>query len=218
MTMKNIFSFIFLLFAGISLVSAQLSDKLVHSFGYFAEQFFPIDVNTPLASTRFTTALNYSTYYAALQKNDLISVGVMGGATVGARIYQSPVKAAMTSDIMLQIPVFVMARIGANATPYSESRFGIAAGAGVSFTSASYFQYYNGGDLARYLFNRVDPQVVGEVTIPLGGNGISFRAHISPIAWTANTRVSVYHSLSNIEEVNVPARISNFGLGIVYGF
>jgi hypothetical protein len=102
------------------------------------------------------------------------------------------------------------------STPYNEQRIGLGVGVGGSFTHCVYPGYY-GGQFSMYRIDRLDPQVVGEVVLRMGGGTVLVRAHFTPTILNANVHIKQYNTATP-DMMTVAAGISNLGFGLGYGF
>lgn len=153
-------------------------------------------------------AFNIGAYYTLLHRNDVFSVGVDGsvqpGITFSGNGYIS---------WQAQVPVYLMGRIGANATTYNEQRFGFAAGIGAAYTYASldYVAQLNATQLVRVKRKAsfINPAVVIQATLGSFTGRAQFA--ISPASTELNQEFGGRNS-------TVPTNATQFSLGLTYGF
>lgn len=137
-------------------------------------------------------------YYALAHKNDIVSVGVDGGLQAGVYFQQG-------FAYQLQLPAYLMGRLGAGATSYNQQKFGIGAGVGLQSTFLSDSRLLQTHETIKtFLFI---PSAIAEVVI--GGNrNLIGRLHIPLLPMK-----------KQLEDVgNGYFKLSNVGFGLIYRF
>ncbi len=180
-------------------LSAQFMDKVQLKSGFiYGSYLFNIATDSsytylnPLNGGQYVN-LYFGGYYAAAHKNDIVSTGVDAGIQgwigLGNLSYQ------------LQLPVYVMGRIGAGATRYNQQKFGFALGVGMQTSYRGFFsQRYV--DIAPKFFSI--PSAVAEVVI--GGNrNFIGRLYLTP-----------FPTKKHVKDPNSYYTVANFGLGLLY--
>jgi len=186
--------------------TAQLGDKLIPHMGFFYEIInFRDQAGTGGDDSEAFYAFSIGTYYTLLHKNDVVSLGIDPTLNFGFNPFRSTTNETGIS-LLVQAPVFLMGRIGANSTKYNQQKFGIGAGIGGVYT------FYREGITKRNA-GFLNPSAVVEGTLLSGGGTLTFRVHLSlfdPSATLATNSTSFPDR--EFREVNV------LGLGIIYGF
>ena len=191
--------FFLLTFIFIGQISAQVMDRIQLKSGFiYGSYLFNIASDSsysylsPLNGGQYIN-LHFGGYYAAAHKNDIISTGVDAGLQgwlgLGNLSYQ------------LQLPVYIMGRIGAGATHYNQQKFGFALGVGMQTSYRGFFsQRY--ADIAPKFFSI--PSAVAEVVI--GGNrNFMGRLYLSP-----------FSVKKHVKDPNSYYTVANFGVGLLY--
>lgn len=188
---------------------AQLSDKLMPHFGFMFEQLRLSSTQTQGSIANSFYLLHGGAYYMLGQSRDIFSYGIQPNVHIGV----SPILAddGLRLGYMVQVPVYFMARVGANSTPYNQQRLGLALGAGASVTAIR--QYYP--DLFSDRGTFITPEVAAELTINMRGNPMIIRGHLSVLG--SNVNVGLVDRDGN--DVSRNFELDNavfFGVGIVY--
>lgn len=211
---KNLLCALILL-VSVPLLHAQ-KDRWVPSFGYMYEYYAGMETDSLIAGNqqlplRAFSAVNVSGYYVLAQKNDIISVGVMPGITFAIRPKQSVASLKLTSDLLVQVPVYIMARAGAMSTSYNQQKIGLGVGIGGSFSHYSVVNQYSATDEETIRLQYFEPQVIGEFVFNLGRGNITLRGHFGP--------VPMHSRFTLIQDVktSLSADLYNYGFGIIYG-
>ncbi|MEO0895874.1 MAG: hypothetical protein AAFY71_05720 [Bacteroidota bacterium] len=117
----------------------NLQNRLVPHFGFVQmiptteDQFGRIGLvediffNSP--TVRFYN-FHVGTYAVLFHHKDIVSIGLDQSAQVGVRLNLSNPDIPTTYNI--QVPIFLMGKLGSGATPYNQQRIGISAGIGAS--------------------------------------------------------------------------------------
>ena len=136
-----------------------------------------------------------------IHSNDVYSIGV--DPNIHGAIQFTP----GFLSYMVQVPVFLLARVGAGATPYNEQRFGIGAGIGGNY---SYFRTPD-ANLNEIELGFFAPAAVAEISFKSGGGATYIlRAHMN-----------LTSPETNIQQDNPQSpqyNMGNFGIGLIYGF
>ncbi|MFN0201355.1 MAG: hypothetical protein ACKVTZ_07530 [Bacteroidia bacterium] len=201
-----LFSF-FLVFMA-NQVSAQSKFEFLPHYGFMYQV---ISIQPADEATR--TALNWSEdqppqilYYPTLHlggympfyhKNDIFSVGLDAAFQGGINFRPTGL------GYQIQVPVFLTARVGANATSYNEQLLGISAGVGAIPT------YWNEPSLKAKNF----------VPIPSANIDVTFNNRGNKVIGRINFPIFPYKSKSfQYNGEKYPFQVSMIGLGLLYGF
>lgn len=192
---------------GLNNLSAQLADKLVPHMGFMYEiiTFQEVGSSSPPFSSAYYT-FHLGTYYTLAHSNDIISAGVDGSVNFGINFPTTRDRGTVVT-LTTQVPVFLMGRLGANATSYNEQKIGIGAGVGLVYT---YFS-----DVADILTgSKVNagffvPAAVVEGSLRSRGGPITARVHFSLSDRTTDL---------NFSGGAAPFKLGNWGIGLIYGF
>lgn len=103
-----------------------------YQFVTFRQEFQPITARGLAYMYGITGGMNYILAHS----NDQVSVGINPNANLGFSLSNSGV------GFLGQLPVYLLARVGANSTPYNETKVGVGAGVGCNF---SYWYVSNSG-------------------------------------------------------------------------
>jgi len=184
-------------------LQAQIGDKFVPHMGFFYEIINFRDESTSgrdISANFYTFTIG--TYYTLLHKNDVVSLGVDPSINLGFNPFRSGNETGLS--FLIQAPVFLMGRLGANSTSYNEQKFGIGAGIG------GVYSFYREGITKRNA-GFLNPSAVVEGTILSGGGTLTLRAHISLF--------DPEITLSSDSSPNLTFRSTNvLGIGLIYGF
>ncbi|MFM2375705.1 MAG: hypothetical protein RLZZ165_802 [Bacteroidota bacterium] len=194
--MKRIAAFLSLLMLLASHGHSQLSEK-ANLFGGITYQFVGF---TPLTSPQQTLfplyGLGLGVDYVLAHSNDVASLGINPNAHLCVQFNYNNL------SLLASAPTYLLARIGAGATPFNEQKLGIGAGVG---GSASYFATTDGGGTISSLF--FNPSACAELSIRTRGSSYLFRFNWSLMK---PTREITYSNLTASYRVGV------FGLGVLY--
>lgn len=191
---------------------AQLTDKLVPHMGFMFQVSILDEANGVFETRPNFYSLHLGTYYTlANTENDVASVGLDGSVSFGFNIPQG------RFAYSLQVPVFLMGRVGALSTPYNQQRFGFGAGLGLAVTNLSYISG-SSQVLVRNNATGFTPNAMAQVTLSTGGRPLTVRFHIS-VAQTSSTLTSKFiegGGGGSIDDTDI--NFGNWGIGIIYGF
>lgn len=182
----------------------SFGDNLQGHFG-FSLEFLPI--NYPDGSAFFTTdQLLYGIVvggeYTLFQNDDFLALN-LDITPVFSFNYSN----VYGTQLFLQVPAYVVGRIGAGATKYSESLLGAAIGVGVGYTYANipFSVTSNAIEVFRLKPSWVSPSLMAELSLNTNGQRYALRGHVN---------LSEYSDTEGL----VPLRYQNWGIGLVYGF
>lgn len=207
--LRSIVSLFTILGLGLSLQAQSLADKIVPHAGFTWE--FVTDASDPDPGLTFLS--NYYTfgggaYYVLAHRNDIVSVGVDPNINLGLN-FRSTLDNRVVFNYIVQVPVYVMGRLGANATPYNTQNVGIGLGIGARYTYLS--EIITPAADQRQLISVINPSAVAEFTY----RNTIFRAHFALAQPEVNTTI---RQVFTGQEVILPLRVGNFGLGIISSF
>lgn len=193
--------FTIIIFLPINL-SAQQADRFIPHIGFLYEvisdqdaQFIPSE-----RFDRFFYVFSVGTFYMIAHNRDLISIGLDPNVHLGFNFLNTG--DGVKASVLLQLPHYLMLRVGANSTHYNEQKIGMGMGIGGNF---NFFSEYDERGSATFWI----PSAIFEATIMSQGNTLTGRIHFS-LASATNTL--------NIKHGTLPRDFSNWGLGLLYGF
>ncbi len=202
---RQYWTFIFLLGLLVSgfQVKGQIGDKMVPHLGFMYEV---VDLKGPIQAGENVSRVFYTfslgTYYTLGHKNDVVSVGVDPSVNFGFNLVSNFSGTETGLNLVVQVPVFLMGRYGANATKYNQQKFGLGAGIGGVYT------FFREGIVKRRA-SAFNPSAVAEITFMSGGGPLTIRGHVSlfnPSATMTFPTGSVDYN-----------EFQNFGVGLIYG-
>ncbi|MDX2250575.1 MAG: hypothetical protein SF052_27585 [Bacteroidia bacterium] len=203
---------------GISPLQAQLTDKLVPHMGFMWE-FATLEETPGGPTSTLSSFYNFhiGTYYAIAHYNDIFSFGVDPSIQVGLNFVPVSNGSAIYTRVnyVIQAPVYLMARVGANSTPYNQQAIGFATGIGASYT----FLSQQTGDISLRRKTRngyTNPSVVAELTILSRGNPLTGRFHFSPFKVNSDLVFKNVDTKEVVSSFTFP--MGNWGIGLIYGF
>lgn len=177
------------------------SDKMMFHGG-FAYQFVTVKAEFQPVSARqlnYLYGLTGGMNYILAHSNDQVSIGINPNANLGFSFINTGTSTGVA--FLGQVPVFLLARLGANATPYNSTKVGIGAGLGTVFSywyaSASGFN-----QISEPFYN---PSAMAELNIKGRSSDYSLRFN-----W------SLYRPKSEIDGLRYEMGTSAFS--IVYSF
>ncbi len=187
-----------------SISQAQISDRLVPHMGFMYEF---ITTTLPTSNKRVRDFYNFhiGTYIALLHSNDIVSLGVDPSVNFGFNLFNTGQSVAF--DYTVQVPVLLMGRLGASATPYNQQKIGVGVGVGAKYT---YFSRHT-DPVNKQQAGFLNPVVVGEISFVSRGGPISIRGIFS-IADAIGTLTN-----TNGGDIDNTA-FSASGIGLLYGF
>ncbi len=198
-------------FASFHQLQAQITDKLMPHLGFMWE--FATASEAGGAQTEILQSfynLNVGSYYILGQKNDIVSFGVQPNVEFGFNVTPT-VSGNLRFNYNLQVPVYLMARIGAGATPYNQQLLGLALGIGGNLVNYSVF--FASGNNLRTTY--VAPGAVAEIHIQSRNSPMILRAHASPFQGPATFTNETPNG--TVTQLSLQSG-GYFGLGIVYRF
>ncbi len=197
------------LITALSLISkAQLTDKAIF-FGGFNYQFVSLTPQgSPSPDLLPFYGFGLGMDYVLLHSNDQISLGINPNTN-----FSFVFSSTFGLSLMSETPVYLLARLGANATPFNEQKFGIGAGIGASYSYMLLrrtFINQNGNATGTLKLDEgwVNPSAIVEVNLKTRFSDYLFRFH-----W------SLAQPTREVEELdNYPYRFGVAGLSIFYTF
>jgi hypothetical protein len=141
-------------------------------------------------------------YYAYAHSNDMYSIGIDPSLGVSLRL-TSPV------STMIQVPVFLAARVGLGATRYNESSVGFGIGVGGSFTYLRLAYFDANGRTYALQAPLIAPTAMAELAFSLN-NPLLLRFHIN----LAPTRYNAEVDLGLKQQLD----FHNWGISLLYPF
>lgn len=171
-------------------------DRLMPHFGFMYEMVSVKRTDAPSTDRPVLFpyyGLNLGANYVLLHSNDQVSLGVE--PNVNFAIFPTGTGGL---GLLAQTPVFLMAKVGANCTPFNQQKIGIGAGIGVNYTYAR----YDGPDINT---SYVAPAAIGEISLNLRSAVYILRGHFNLYPVQQNIGLEEYD-------------FGNFGFGLVYGF
>ena len=200
---RQYWSVVFLLFLGLfsQQVRGQMGDKMVPHLGFMYEI---VDLKDPVQNdlSRVFYTFSLGTYYTLGHKNDVVSVGVDPSVNFGFNLVSNATGSETGLNLVVQVPVFLMGRLGANSTKYNQQKFGIGAGIGGVYT------FFREG-IVKQRSSAVNPSAVAEITFMSGGGPLTIRAHVSLFNPTATLTFP-----SGSVDFN---EFRTLGFGLIYG-
>ncbi|MEM0995795.1 MAG: hypothetical protein AAGN35_01890 [Bacteroidota bacterium] len=186
---------------------AQLRDKATFHGG-FTYQFVSMTPQGSPSPWRIPFyGLSLGMNYTLLHSNDQVSLGINPNGNFSF-IFSS----LFGTSLQAQAPVFLLARVGAGATPYNEQKFGIGAGIGATYTYMLHSQIFqdNLGNLynVRLTEGWVNPSAVVEIGLKTRFSNYLFRFN-----WSLIRPTLIVPELNDL-----PVRFGTAGLSILYTF
>lgn len=182
-------------------VKAQLGDKMVPHLGFMYEV---VDLRDPLREdiSRVFYTFSLGTYYTLGHKNDVVSVGIDPSVNFGFNLVSNFSGSETGLNLVVQAPVFLMGRLGANATKYNQQKFGVGAGIGGVYT------FFREG-IVKQRSSAFNPAAMAEITFMSGGGPLTIRGHVS--LFNPNATLTFPSGSVDYNEFR------NFGFGLIYG-
>lgn len=220
---KKLFSLA--VFASLFLWSAQaqLGDRMVPRFGFsyeFVRYEVPLQGSTEpvLQTLEDFYNVHLGTYYTLFEYNDIISFGLDGAVQAGINFVtlQDRLSGTVQTKVpwVVQLPLFMMSKVGASSTAYNTQGFGIGFGFGAQFNYLSQFGLDASNSILNIRTGFINPSAAAEATIRYRGSPITVRFHFAMIR--PETRLRFERTDGSITEENL--RMGNFGVGILYPF
>jgi hypothetical protein len=196
-THQKILGLFLLILFGMGNTSWAQSDKMMFHGGFAYNFVTKRPEFQPAGSQQifYLYGLTAGMNYVLAHSNDQVSVSVNPNVNLGFTFYQSGL------GFLGQVPVFMLARLGAKATPYNESRFGIGAGLGCNF-SYWYTSSLNFNQINQAFYN---PSALAELNIKGRSSDYSIRFN-----W------SLYRPKAEMDGVKY--ELGTTALSIVYSF
>jgi hypothetical protein len=179
-------------------VQGQIAEK-ANFFGGISYQFVGLTApNATVANPMFYVyGLGAGMDYVLAHSNDVISLGINPNANLCFQLSNY-----YGLNLLASVPTYMLARVGAGATPFNEQKFGIGAGIG---GSGSYFLSSIG--INTLFFN---PGAVVEMSLRTRGSNYLFRFNWSLMKPTSNVDFG--------GATPVPYRVGLTGISIFYTF
>jgi hypothetical protein len=144
-------------------------------------------------------------HYIAMQSGDMYSLSLNPQLNFSFRL-----DSRTGATILAQMPFMAMARIGANSTPYNESKFGGGAGIGLNYTFVKFPVIDNSnGSIESFQQSYAAPAFALEATLQLPGGLYSVRFHKN-LLWSSGEL--------DFGGQTLPLDLNSFGLGVAYYF
>lgn len=197
-TLRNILLPSLLLTMSFTLGRAQFAEKAT-LFGGITYQFVGItDVSSSNSVAYYSYGLGLGMDYVLAHSNDVVSIGVNPNAHLCFQLSNFNGLSFLGS-----VPLYLLARVGAGATPFNEQKVGIGAGIG---GTASYFTNTYG---PRTFF--MNPSAIVELNLNLRSSSYLFRLNWSLLRPTQELDI-------NRSGTPYPYRIGLAGLSIMSTF
>lgn len=161
MSKKIVVLFSLLLFL-VTLGKSQFAEKATFHGGITYQFVGFSQVGSPVPSLAYVYGVGAGMNYVLAHSNDVVSLGINPNANL---CFQLSSYSGLT--FLGSVPAYMLARLGAGATPFNEQKFGIGAGIG---GSASYFT--STGGPRTFFFN---PGAVAELSLRTRGSNYLFR-------------------------------------------
>lgn len=116
------------------------------------------------------------------------------------------------TQLFLQVPVYLVGKIGAKATKYNDQLFGAAVGIGGAFTHANIpYSIDNAAGFAVFRLKPAwfAPMAMAQLTLNLQGQSYTLRGHVM---------LSEYSNTENVGGFPAVLNYQNFGVGLIYNF
>ncbi|MCI4669081.1 MAG: hypothetical protein MRZ79_13180 [Bacteroidia bacterium] len=163
------------------------------------------------------TNFHVGAYTTIFHHKDVVSVGIDNSVQIGiSPNFQSP---ALPTAYNIQVPIFIMGRLGAGSTPYNQQQIGISAGIGGSINHMKFTMFRPNDNTAidDAAVVRTTTFVTPSAVLELSYRNLIGRLHLglAPV----NTRVTdefIGVSPALIEENQAVHGI--FGYGLIYHF
>lgn len=189
-----------------------LAGKIVPHGGFSWEFYTEPSTGNPVQGINIPpTFANYYTfgvgaYYVLGHRNDVVSFGVDPNFNFGFRPFQTPDN-RLAVNYLIQVPVYVMGRVGAGSTPYNTQALGAGIGIGGIY---SYLSELIAID-QRQLIGTVIPAALAEVT----WRTTIFRFHFALAQPNVNSTI---RQVFTGQEITEQIGVGNFGFGLIYKF
>ncbi len=213
------YSFLLVLLIGLLGEASGQTDRFIPKMGFMYEFFTLMPEDTTYqqiiansnngSSQIFVPYYTFmvGSYYMLAHKNDVVSVGVDGALQGGINFRGGGI------SYQLQVPLFVMGRLGSGATSYNQQKIGIGLGVG---TQMSYLNekrpFVYSTESPKKIFGFI-PSGIIEATIQQGGGHLTGRVHFPLIP--QKTKIA---QLNNPVANSDYWKLGNFGFGLIYGF
>jgi hypothetical protein len=183
---------------------AQIKDKATFYGGFSYNVVTLTQLNTTGRTSFFYYGLSGGMDYVLLHSNDVVSLGINPNASASVQF-----DAFNGFSFLGQVPIYLLARAGAGATPYNEQKFGIGAGIGVNSSYMSQRTQDSGGGRVKINQNFFNPSAVAEASINTRNMNYIFRLNWSLYKPTHDIRLGT---------TRVPFQFGTAAFGILYNF
>jgi hypothetical protein len=188
-------------------VQAQIAEKM----SFFGGMTYQIVATTPLGSPEpwYTSFYGFGLGgdYVLLHSNDQVSLGVNPNLNFCFQFSNF-----YGVSLLAQSPVYLLARLGAGATPFNEQKFGIGAGIGGSYSYMLHqISAQSGGGIVAVKYNNsfLNPGAVVELSLRTRMSDYIFRFNWSLLRPTLDVDVG---------SDTWPFRFGVTGFSIMYSF
>ena len=193
-------------------------DKLQMSMGFNWEFYTQSDPLTGAQIEDFTiffNTLSVAGTYTLTHSADFYSINVHSSPSLGLRFVENA-----GANILAQLPAYLLGRIGAGATPYNESMFGVGAGVGLQYAFIKNpFNLIDGrgvivgeGEIKK---SYIAPAFIAEVSADFGSSSMySLRFHMNFIQVDEDQDISLVGQPRQTFDVE----LQNFGIGVFWKF
>lgn len=165
--------FAFVSFWG-SVLPAQ-SEKLMPHGGFTYQFIILRDRFSGASAQAYYYGLSGGVDYVLMHSNDQVSLGV------DPNVHFSFAFTNQGTSLLLQTPVYLLARVGAGCTPFNEAKVGVGAGVGGNFS------YINEGNrLNRFSQTFFSPAAVGEFSLRTRAANYVLRVNFTPFQTTTD--------------------------------
>ncbi len=199
--MKKTASIFMVLTLIIGQMSAQIMDRIQLKGGIiYGNYLFSQATDSPYNSTVPISGGSYANfyfgaYYALFHKNDIVSLGIDAGI--------QPWLSFQDWSYQIQVPAYLVGRIGAGSTTYNQQKIGLGLGVGLQTAQRGYITNRFTDPLPKFF---ALPSAMAELC--LGGNrNFIGRLYLSPFV-----------ARKYMKDIDSYFTVGNFGIGILYNF
>lgn len=187
---------------------AQAGEKLQFRGG-FSFEFVPVeypDGTNFFLNDQLLYGILLGGEYTLFQSNDLFALNADLGINFSFNYSNF-----YGSQLFLQTPLYLVAKVGAGATKYTDFPVGAALGVGLAYTFVNIPFSTNQAvaEISRLKPSWVAPSAMAQLTLRTNQGTYGIRGHLNLSSFTENT---------TIEGFVVPLRYENWGVGLVYTF
>ncbi|MEO1451938.1 MAG: hypothetical protein AAFV07_20575 [Bacteroidota bacterium] len=219
---SKIFSLAILALISLSSLHAQLSDRMVPRIGFsyeFVRYEVPGATGEPVLQTlEDFYNVHVGSYFTLFEHNDIISFGADAALQAGVNFVtlQDRLSGTVQTKVpwVVQIPLFMMAKVGANSTAYNSQAFGVGFGFGAQYNYLSQFGLDASGSILNIRAGFINPSAAVEATLRWRGSPVTARFHFAAIR--PESVLSFERTDGSVVEENL--RMGNFGISLLYPF